>query len=112
MVRVICVDDWLCLSSTRCEVQFDYGLRGNRSRPINKRPVSFKSASGKNISVEKNVAQKNDIRTKQGLVLELSLLTIDFLTPFQVVHKELQREIRAKELEVDITSKETKWALK
>ena len=52
----------------RCEVQFDYGLRGKRSRPIGKRPNSFVSSSGKKISIEKSIAEKNDVITKQGRV--------------------------------------------
>jgi len=52
----------------RCEVQFDYGLRQKRSRPIESRPTSFVSAQGKEIFVEKTVAVKNDHITKQGKV--------------------------------------------
>lgn len=52
----------------RCEVQFDYGLRQKRSRPIATRPTSFVSAQGKEILVEKSVAAKNDHITKQGKV--------------------------------------------
>jgi exonuclease V len=52
----------------RCEVQFDYGLRQRRSRPIASRPESFVSAQGKEILVEKSVAVKNDHITKQGKV--------------------------------------------
>lgn len=52
----------------RCEVQFDYGLRQKRSRPLEMRPDSFVSASGKEISVEKTVAIKNDAITKKGKV--------------------------------------------
>ena len=52
----------------RCEVQFDYGLRGKRSRPIGNRPKSFVSSSGKKISIEKSIAEKNDVRTRQGRV--------------------------------------------
>lgn len=68
------------------------------------------------IVVEQHIAKKNDIRTKQGLVLvylflkkKLSVADIFFS---KSVHKELQREIRAEELKVDITTKETQWALR
>lgn len=54
--------------SIRCEVQFDYGLRQKRSKPLEMRPDSFVSASGKEISVEKAVAANNDIITKKGQV--------------------------------------------
>jgi exonuclease V len=73
------VDGWLCLNCTRCEVQFEYGLRGKRNRPLDKRPAAFKSASGKTISAQQKVAQKNDIRVRQGLVRGLFLLPIDVL---------------------------------
>ncbi|KAF8808059.1 hypothetical protein BYT27DRAFT_7166540 [Phlegmacium glaucopus] len=92
--RILSVSD--LVSPAWCEVQFDYGLRGKRSRPIGARPTSFVSSSGKTISVEKSVAVKNDVRTKQGLA----------------VHKELERELRMVELKVDISSEETRWALR
>jgi hypothetical protein len=41
---------------SRCEVQFDYGLRQMRHLPVSKRPELFTSATGKEISVEKAVA--------------------------------------------------------
>lgn len=49
-------------------MQYDYGLRGKRSRPIHKRPTSFVSAAGKIIQPEIATAEQNDIQTKQGLV--------------------------------------------
>ena len=61
----------------RCEVQFDYGLRGKRSRPIGNRPKSFVSASGKKISVEKSIAEKNDVRTKQGRVCHRFIFSLE-----------------------------------
>ncbi|KAG5645332.1 hypothetical protein DXG03_006394 [Asterophora parasitica] len=73
-----------------CEVQVDYGLRQRRSRPLATRPASFVSAQGKEIFVEKAVAEQNDKITKQG----------------RMVHKHLEREIRAEEVQVDITSDE------
>ncbi|KAF9469771.1 exonuclease V [Collybia nuda] len=79
-----------------CEVQFDYGLRQKRSRPIASRPKTFRSAQGKEISVKESVALKNDETTKQG----------------KAIHKELEREIRLEELQVDISSNEERWALR
>ncbi|KAF8808066.1 hypothetical protein BYT27DRAFT_7256589 [Phlegmacium glaucopus] len=70
----------------------DYEGKG----PIGVRPTSLVSSSGKTISVEKSVAVRNDVRTKQGLA----------------VHKELERELRMVELKVDISSEETRWALR
>ncbi|KAG6899576.1 hypothetical protein C0993_009047 [Termitomyces sp. T159_Od127] len=79
-----------------CEVQFDYGLRQRRHMPIAQRPQSFISAQGKEISVSKKVAAKNDVRTKQGAAL----------------HKVLEREVKAEEMPVEISSKEEQWALR
>ncbi|KAF8971669.1 exonuclease V a 5' deoxyribonuclease-domain-containing protein [Flammula alnicola] len=84
------------VSPAWCEVQFDYGLRGKRSRPVSERPKSFVSSAGKTISPAVTVAIKNEVRTRQG----------------QAVHKELEREIKFEELEVDITTPETRWALR
>ncbi|EAU92574.2 hypothetical protein CC1G_06585 [Coprinopsis cinerea okayama7 len=92
--RILSVTD--LVGPTWCEVQYDYGLRQRRSRPIKDRPTSFKSATGKEIKVEAKVAEKNDVRTKQG----------------QAVHKELEREVKAEELKVDVTSEEERWALR
>ncbi|KAG5635655.1 hypothetical protein H0H81_010510 [Sphagnurus paluster] len=79
-----------------CEVQFDYGLRQRRSRPITTRPESFISAQGKEICVEKAVAERNDAITKQG----------------RAIHKHLELEVRAEQLPVDISSDEEHWALR
>ncbi|KAH6917068.1 exonuclease V a 5' deoxyribonuclease-domain-containing protein [Coprinopsis sp. MPI-PUGE-AT-0042] len=79
-----------------CEVQYDYGLRQKRSRPIKDRPTSFKTSKGKEITIKKQVAAQNDVRTKQG----------------QAVHKELEREIRAEEVKVNIASEEERWGLR
>ncbi|KAF5385244.1 hypothetical protein D9615_001136 [Tricholomella constricta] len=79
-----------------CEVQVDYGLRQRRSRPVAMRPASFVSAQGKEIFVEKAVAEQNEQITKQG----------------RAVHKHLEHEIRPKELQVDVTSEEERWALR
>ncbi|KAF9567828.1 hypothetical protein CPC08DRAFT_680578 [Agrocybe pediades] len=84
------------VSPSWCEVQYDYGLRGKRSRPIHKRPTSFLSASGKTIQPEIATAQQNDVQTKQGLA----------------VHKELEREVKFEELEIEITTDETRWGLR
>ncbi|KAF8204015.1 exonuclease V a 5' deoxyribonuclease-domain-containing protein [Pholiota molesta] len=88
-VTDLCAPSW-------CEVQYDYGLRGMRSRPLAKRPRSFLSSSGKTISPAVPIAQNNDIITKQG----------------QTIHKELEREVKFEELQVEITTDETRWALR
>ncbi|KAG6874411.1 hypothetical protein C0995_015147 [Termitomyces sp. Mi166 len=83
-------------SLTWCEVQFEYGLRQQRHMPIAMRPQSFISAQGKEISVAKEVALKNDVRTKQGKAL----------------HKILEREVKTEELQVEISSEEEQWGLR
>jgi hypothetical protein len=54
--------------TSRCELQFDYGLRQKRNRKPESRPASFTSANGKVISVEKKVAAKNDRKIQRGRV--------------------------------------------
>ena len=54
--------------SGRCELQFDYGLRQKRFKPLANRPNSFVSAEGKQILVQKDVAAVNDDTTKRGKV--------------------------------------------
>lgn len=97
---------------SRCEVQFDYGLRQKRSRPIASRPKTFRSAQGKEISVKETVAVKNDEITKQGKVRVKLFRTTEFYKTIQAIHKELEREIRLEELQVDISSHEERWALR
>ena len=65
-----CIVIWSLIRGilARCEVQFDYGLRGKRSRPLKDRPRSFKSSKGKEITVAPEVEAKNDARTKGGRV--------------------------------------------
>ncbi|KNZ76384.1 Defects in morphology protein 1 like protein [Termitomyces sp. J132] len=72
-----------------CEVQFDYGLRQRRHEPIASRPQSFVSAQGKEIFVAKEVAVKND-----------------------ALHKVLERQVKAEELQVEVSSEEEQWALR
>ncbi|KAI5897784.1 uncharacterized protein SCHCODRAFT_02149170 [Schizophyllum commune H4-8] len=88
-VSDLCAPQW-------CEVQFDYGLRGKRSRPLKDRPRSFRSSKGKEITVAPEVEAKNDARTKGG----------------REIHKELEREIMAEPIYVRITCDEEKWALR
>lgn len=52
----------------RCEVQYEYGLFGKRSKPLELRPSSFMSRDGKKIIVKQNVAQQNDRTLKRGAV--------------------------------------------
>jgi exonuclease V len=53
---------------SRCEVQFDYGLRQKRFKKLEERPASFTSAEGKKIFVEKKVAAQNDRSLQRGKV--------------------------------------------
>ncbi|KAJ6520511.1 exonuclease V [Mycena sanguinolenta] len=79
-----------------CEVQFDYGLRQKRFRPLEHRPASFRAESGKEIVVQQEVAVRNDKTTKRG----------------QFIHKELERELRPEEIQILITGEEERWALR
>jgi exonuclease V len=49
-------------------VQYEYGLYGERYKPLERRPSTFKSRDGKEIQVQQNVAQHNDITLKRGAV--------------------------------------------
>ncbi|TFK41877.1 exonuclease V a 5' deoxyribonuclease-domain-containing protein [Crucibulum laeve] len=91
---VLSVSDLVGLSW--CEVQFDYGLRGKRSKPIEHRPKAFKSSTGKEIRMEKQVAVVNDKRTQKGMA----------------VHKRLERQVRVEEIKVEIRGEEERWALR
>ncbi|KAJ2918394.1 hypothetical protein MD484_g1999, partial [Candolleomyces efflorescens] len=53
-------------------------------------------STGKEIVVETKVAEKNDVVTKQG----------------QAVHKELEREVRAEEIKIDVRTDEERWGLR
>ncbi|PFH52280.1 hypothetical protein AMATHDRAFT_46408 [Amanita thiersii Skay4041] len=92
--QVLSVSD--LVSPAWCEVQFDYGLRQQRHKPLDKRPQSFTSGSGKQISVQKKVAEKNDIVTKNG----------------QTVHKKLEEELSYEKIQVQITKEEERWGLR
>jgi len=52
----------------RCEVQYEYGLYGERHKPLERRPSSFTSQGGKKIQIKQNVAQQNDKTLKRGAV--------------------------------------------
>ncbi|KIJ66183.1 hypothetical protein HYDPIDRAFT_128779 [Hydnomerulius pinastri MD-312] len=81
---------------TWCEVQFEYGLYGQRNRPLEQRPSSFKSKSGKEIRVRQDVAQTNDRRLKRG----------------KVVHKALEEELRPEKVIVQVFSDEERFGLR
>lgn len=51
-----------------CEVQFDYGLRQFRNRPVERRPPTFVTDKGKEITVKKSIALSNDKIQKKGQV--------------------------------------------
>jgi hypothetical protein len=66
---------------SRCELQFEYGLRGKRSRPLLERPASFKSTSGKEIKVNKELAIENNVVTSKGKV-SVGFLLLTFYRMF------------------------------
>jgi exonuclease V len=49
-------------------MQYDYGLRQGRSRPLANRPDTFVSAEGKVIAVDKKVAEVNEGVLENGRV--------------------------------------------
>ncbi|KAG2160007.1 exonuclease V a 5' deoxyribonuclease-domain-containing protein [Suillus bovinus] len=79
-----------------CEVQYEYGLYGERHKPLEKRPPSFKSRNGKQIQVKQNVAQQQDRTLKRGAS----------------IHKILELELRPKKVYVRTSTDEERWALR
>ncbi|KAH7923884.1 hypothetical protein BV22DRAFT_1130261 [Leucogyrophana mollusca] len=84
------------ISPAWCEVQFDYGLRQRRHKPLEKRPSSFVSAAGKEIQVQQRVAEKNDRTLRRG----------------KSVHEKLEREIHPEQVAVTVTTDEERWGLR
>ena len=60
----------VCCSSpcTRCEVQFDYGLRQGRHKKLAARPDFFVTKNGKEIKVDEAIAASNEIVLQKGKV--------------------------------------------
>ncbi|OJA10311.1 hypothetical protein AZE42_05193 [Rhizopogon vesiculosus] len=84
------------VSPVWCEVQYEYGLYGERHRPLERRPSSFISRNGKEIQVQQKVAQHNDRTLKRGAS----------------IHKALEREVRPEIVPIRITTDEERWALR
>jgi len=62
-------------------MQYDYGLRQGRSRPLSDRPDTLVSAKGKVIAVDKKVAEDNEEVLENGRVRMLfSRPWVPFLT--------------------------------
>ncbi|KAG1766411.1 exonuclease V a 5' deoxyribonuclease-domain-containing protein [Suillus occidentalis] len=79
-----------------CEVQYQYGLYGKRSKPLELRPSSFISRDGKEIIVRQNVAQQNDRTLKRGAS----------------IHKNLELELRPEKVFVRPSTDEERWGLR
>ncbi|KAG1757843.1 exonuclease V a 5' deoxyribonuclease-domain-containing protein [Suillus lakei] len=84
------------VSPVWCEVQYEYGLYGERHKPLERRPSSFMSRSGKKIQVKQNVAQQNDRTLKRGAS----------------IHKTLELEVRPEKILVRTLTNEERWALR
>ncbi|KAH7914727.1 exonuclease V [Hygrophoropsis aurantiaca] len=84
------------VSPAWCEVQYEYGLRQQRHKPLERRPSSFVSAAGKEIQVQQSVAVQNDRRLKRG----------------KLVHAKLEREIHPEQITVTISTEEERWGLR
>ncbi|KAG2088240.1 exonuclease V a 5' deoxyribonuclease-domain-containing protein [Suillus cothurnatus] len=79
-----------------CEVQYEYGLYGERHKPLERRPSSFTSQGGKKIQIKQNVAQQNDKTLKRGAS----------------IHKQLEMEMRPEKVFVRTSTNEERWALR
>lgn len=98
---------------SRCEMQFEYGLRGKRGRPFRERPKSFTSAFGKEIRIDSIVGAQNDVITRKGKVSRHTTQSCFSQTSFiQAIHKSLEREVKPQEVIVQVTSIEERWALR
>jgi exonuclease V len=58
----------LCPTTVATQVQFEYGLRQRRHKKPERRPASFKTAQGKQISVDTAQAVRNNITIERGKV--------------------------------------------
>ncbi|KLO07013.1 hypothetical protein SCHPADRAFT_932722 [Schizopora paradoxa] len=85
-----------CTGPSWCEVQYDYGLRQRRSKPLKSRPTSFKTEKGKEIVVEKKAAEKRE----------------KIVTAGTAVHKILEKEQKLEEISIRATCSEEFWALR
>ncbi|KAF8139373.1 exonuclease V a 5' deoxyribonuclease-domain-containing protein [Mycena galopus ATCC 62051] len=72
-------------------------MEQTRIRRSADRPPSFRAESDKDILVQQDVAARNYNPTKRGQVL---------------IHKELERELRAEEIEVETNNKEEQWTIR
>ncbi|KAG1749747.1 exonuclease V a 5' deoxyribonuclease-domain-containing protein [Suillus paluster] len=84
------------VSPVWCEVQFEYGLYGERHKPLERRPSAFRSRYGKQIQVQQNVAQQNDRTLKRGAS----------------IHKALELEVRPETVPIRTSTHEERWALR
>lgn len=82
----------------RCEVQFDYGLRQLRNRPLKERPQSFITSAGKEIQVKTNIAEKNAHVMDKGKVRILFPYCVRrlFHSPFRVFTRSLKERYMGK----------------
>ncbi|KAF8522852.1 exonuclease V a 5' deoxyribonuclease-domain-containing protein [Gautieria morchelliformis] len=79
-----------------CEVQFEYGLQQYRSKRLDKRPESFITREGKEIRVEKETAQRNDVVLREG----------------HAIHTALEREIHPPQVSIRVQTLEEEWGLR
>ncbi|KAJ7222871.1 exonuclease V [Mycena haematopus] len=101
------------ISLAWCELQFDYGLRQRRYRKLANRPASFRAESGKEITVQQDIAARNDKTTKRGQVLLFPRIFYGADTFVEFIHKELELELRPEEeIEVVVTNEEERWAFR
>ncbi|KAJ6463001.1 exonuclease V [Mycena sanguinolenta] len=78
-----------------CEIQSEYRMQQTRIQRSADCSPSFRAESNKDILVQHGAARNNK-PTKLG----------------QAIHKDLERELRAEEIEVELKNKEEQWAIR
>ncbi|KAI6136416.1 exonuclease V [Pisolithus sp. B1] len=81
---------------TWCELQYEYGLFGQKEKPLHLRPSSFISRSGKQILVQSDRATSSNRRLKRG----------------KSTHQALENELRPVKLTVTVTTPEERFGLR
>lgn len=79
-----------------CELQYEYGLLGQKDKPLHLRPPSFISRSGKQILVQRDRATSSNRRLKRG----------------KSTHQALENELRPVRVTVTVTTPEERFGLR
>ncbi|KAI5982743.1 exonuclease V [Pisolithus albus] len=79
-----------------CELQYEYGLLGQKDKPLHLRPPAFISRSGKQILVQRDRATSSNRRLKRG----------------KSTHQALENELRPVKVTVTVTTPEERFGLR